>query len=353
MSFNRADRVPVMADGADTIGWGILATGKIARTFATDLALTPGARLAAVGSRALDAAQAFADEYGDSATRAHGSYADLLTDPDVDVVYIATPHAFHLSGARAAFEAGKHVLCEKPLTLRAADAEEMVRLARHHDRFLMEAMWMACHPVIRELRQELATGRFGRPLQLSAELGFRVDAPQTDRMFAPELGGGALLDMGIYPLTFAHLMLGEAVELGGLATLAPSGVDLDVAIAGRYPDGALARLSASITSWASRGAAIATDQGRVEIAANFHHPTEAVFTPYAAGRPDTERRVTLSGAEPVVGQGYGNEILEVGRCVREGLRESPLIPHDQTLTLLRQVDGLRAAMGIRYPDDPA
>lgn len=342
-----------MADSADTLGWGILATGKIARAFATDLALVPGARLAAVGSRALGAAQAFADEYGDSATRAHGSYADLLTDPDVDIVYIATPHAFHLTGARAAFEAGKHVLCEKPLTLRAADAEEMVRLARHHNRFLMEAMWMACHPVIRELRQELATGRFGRPLQLSAELGFRVDAPQTDRMFAPELGGGALLDMGIYPLTFAHLMLGEAVDLGGTATLTPSGVDLDVAIAGLYPDGALARLSASMTSWSSRGAAIATDLGRVEIDTDFHHPVEAVFTPYAAGQPDLERRVTLAGSEPVVGRGYGNEILEVARCLREGLRESPLVPHDQTLTLLRQIDGLRAAMGIRYPDDPA
>lgn len=212
---------------------------------------------------------------------------------------------------------------------------------------------MACHPVVRELRQELAAGRFGRPLQLSAELGFRVDAPQTDRMFAPELGGGALLDMGIYPLTFAHLMLGEALELVGMADLAPSGVDLDVAIAGRYPGGALARLSASMTSWSSRAAAIATDLGRIEVGANFHHPSQAVFTPYDAGQPDPERQVTLSGAEPVVGRGYGNEILEVGRCLREGLRESPLVPHDQTLTLLRQVDALRAAMGIRYPDDPA
>lgn len=342
-----------MPDALDTIGWGILATGKIARTFATDLALVPGARLAAVGSRQVDAARSFAREHGDERTRAHGSYQDLLSDPDVDVVYIATPHALHLTGTSAAFEAGKHVLCEKPLTLRTADAEELVRLARHHDRFLMEAMWMACHPVIRELRSELGSGRFGRPVQVAAELGFRVDAPPTDRMFAPELGGGALLDMGIYPLTFAHLMLGEAVELRGAATIAESGVDLDIAIAGRYPGGAVANLAASMTSWSSRRAAIATDLGRIDVGPEFHHPMHAVFTPYGARGPRPEDQVTLTGAEPVLGLGYGNEILEVGRCLRAGLRESPLVPHAQTLTLLRQMDALREDAGIRYPGDPA
>lgn len=338
-----------MADTADTIGWGILATGKIARTFAADLALVPGARLAAVGSRAVDAARSFADQYGDSGTRAHGTYDDLLADPDVDVVYIATPHALHLGGARAAFEAGKHVLCEKPLTLRTADAEEMVALARTHDRFLMEAMWMACHPVVRQLRDELASGRFGVPRQLQAELGFRVDAPLTDRMFAPELGGGALLDMGIYPLTLAHLMLGEAESLSAQAVIAETGVDLDIAIAGRYPGGSLATMNASMTSWSSRRAAIATDLGRIELGPEFHHPEQAVFVPRDGGSEPT----VLTGAEPVIGTGYGNEILEVGRCLREGLRESPLVPHDQTLTLMRQMDALRVGCGIRYPDDPA
>ena len=337
-----------MTEPSPTLGWGILATGKIARTFATDLAVTPGTRLAAVGSRSVDGARAFADEYGDGRTRAHGSYADLLADPDVDVVYIATPHALHLEGARAAFEAGKHVLCEKPLTLRAGDAEEMVRLARHHDRFLMEAMWMACHPVVRELREALASGRFGVPHQLQAELGFRVDAPPGDRMFAPELGGGALLDMGIYPLTFAHLMLGEAEDLSVQAVLAPTGVDLDVAIAGRYPGGALAAMNASMTSWSSRRASIATDLGRIDVVPEFHHPDRAVFV-----ARDSGEEVVLRGAEPVIGIGYGNEILEVGRCLRAGLRESPLVPHAQTLTLMRQMDALRASAGIHYPDDPA
>ena len=338
-----------MTSSPDPIGWGILATGKIARTFATDLALVPGARLAAVGSRSVEGAAPFAREYGDADTHAHGTYAALLADPAVDVVYIATPHALHLEGTRAAFEAGKHVLCEKPLTLRAADAEELVRLARAHDRFLMEAMWMACHPVIRELRDELATGRFGTPRHLAAELGFRVDAPPTGRMFAPELGGGALLDMGIYPLTFAHLMLGEAVELTAVARLAETGIDLDVAIAGGYPGGAVASMHASMSSWSSRAASIATDLGRIELHGDFHHPGSAVFTP--VGRPD--QQVVLTGREPVIGVGYGNEIAEVDRCVLAGLRESPLVTHEQTLTLLRQMDGLRQQLGIRYPDDPA
>lgn len=336
-----------MTGNPDPLGWGILATGKIARAFAADLALVPGARLAAVGSRSETSAQAFANEYGDSGTHVHGSYAALVADPAVDVVYVATPHSLHLAGARAAFAAGKHVLCEKPLTLRTADAEEMVRLATEHDRFLMEAMWTACHPVVRELRRDLATGRFGTPRHLAAELGFRVDAAPTDRMLAPELGGGALLDMGIYPLTLAHLLLGEAEELRGVATVAPSGIDLDVAIAGRYPNGAVATLHASMTSWSSRAASIATDLGRITLDGDFHHPTAAVFTPI--GRPD--QQVVLAGEEPVIGRGYGNEIAEVDRCLRGGLRKSPLVPHAQTLTVLRQMDALRADLGIRYPDD--
>ena len=173
----------------ETIGWGILATGKIAHTFARDLAQVPGARLAAVGSRRAESAAAFATQYG--APAAHDSYAELVADPAVDVVYIATPHALHLDNARLAFEAGKHVLCEKPLTLDLADAEEMVRLAGVHDRFLMEAMWTACHPVVRALRGRLQAGEFGTPRHLHAELGFRVDAPPEDRMLDPALGASS------------------------------------------------------------------------------------------------------------------------------------------------------------------
>jgi predicted dehydrogenase len=335
---------------ADEIRWGVLATGKIAQTFARDLALVPGASLAAVGSRRLESAQAFAEEHGGAA--AYGSYEELVADPGVDVIYIATPHAFHLDNARLCFEAGKHVLCEKPLTLDTTDAEEMVRLAVEHDRFLMEAMWTACHPVIRELRARLAAGEFGKPRHLHAELGFRVDAGPDDRMLDPALGASALLDTGIYPLTVAHLLLGEAEQLTATAALSDRGIDLDVAVAGRYPGGALATMTASMTSYSSRRCSIATDRGRVDLD-DFHHPAKAVFTPYAEGPGswvvEPGRPVEVLGAEPVIGQGYGNEIAEVGRCLRAGLRESPLVPHVQTLTLLRQLDDVRRQVGVTFP----
>jgi len=336
----------------DGIGWGILATGKIAHSFARDLAVVPGGRLAAVGSRRLESAESFAATY--DAGAAHGSYEELVADPAVDVVYVASPHAFHLAHARLALEAGKHVLCEKPLTLNAAEAEEMVRLARKHDRFLMEAMWTACHPVVRRLASDLAAGRFGRPQHLHAELGFRVDAPPGDRMLDPDLGAGALLDMGIYPLTLAHLLLGEAESLRALAHLSEDGIDLAVAVTGRYPAGVLATMAASMTSWSSRAGAIATDLGRIELD-DFHHPTRARFTPYAeGGSNDLDARqepVEIVGDEPVLGHGYGNEIAEVHRCLRAGLTESPLVPHSQTLTLMRQMDELREQIGVRYPAD--
>jgi predicted dehydrogenase len=325
------------------IRWGILATGKIAHTFARDLALVPDATLAAVGSRSSGSAEAFAAEHG--ATVAHGSYAELAADPDVDVVYIASPHALHLEHARLVLEAGKHVLCEKPLTLNVAEAEEMVALAHRADRFLMEAMWTACHPVVRALAAQLRAGRFGTPRHLHAELGFRVDADPTDRMLDPALGAGALLDMGIYPLTFAHLLLGPAQELHATADLSAGGIDLDVALTGRYAGGALATMTASMTSWSSRAAAIATDLGRIDVA-DFHHPSYAVFTPRDGGEP-----VRIEGAEPVLGGGYGNEIVEVDRCLRAGLRESPLVPHEQTLTLLRQMDAVRTQVGVAYAAD--
>mgnify|MGYP001094809455 CR=1 FL=1 len=333
----------------ESIGWGILATGKIAHAFARDLALVPGAHLAAAGSRRLESAEAFTAEYGGTA---HGSYEALVADPDVDVIYIATPHALHLDNARLAFEAGKHVLCEKPLTLDVADAEEMVRLAGVHDRFLMEAMWTACHPVIRALREQIWSGELGTPRHLHAELGFRVDAGPDDRMLNPELGASALLDMGIYPLTVAHLLLGPAEQLTATADLSDRGIDLDIAIAGRYPGGALATMTASMTSYSSRRCEIATDRGRIHFD-DFHHPTQAVFVPHAPGPGswvvEPGEPVILLGEEPVIGQGYGNEIAEVGRCLRAGLRESPLVPHEQTLTLLRQMDELRSQVGVTFP----
>ena len=323
--------------------WGIVATGKIARSFARDLQATPGATLAAVGSRSRESAESFARDLGGGETRAHGSYADLVADPDVDVVYVASPHSHHLEHARLAFAAGKPVLCEKPLTLTRADGEALFDAAG--DLFCMEAMWMACHPLVRDLRERLGAGEFGTPRQVHADLGFVVGEDATARMWDPALGAGALLDMGIYPLTFARLMLGPFAEALAVGDLADSGIDVDVAIAARHRDGAVSALTTSMTSTSPRSATIATDEGLLEVPGDFHHPSYAVWTP-AGGEP---RR--LEAPTEVYGTGLGNEAAHVQDCLAEGLTESPLVPRAQTLELLGVMDDLRRQVGVTYTAD--
>jgi predicted dehydrogenase len=328
----------------DSIGWGILATGKIAHSFCRDLALIPDGHVAAVGSRRRESAEAFAAEYGGTA---YGSYAEMVADPAVEVVYVATPHALHAADVRLAFEAGKPVLCEKPMTLDAATSEALVAEARERGLFLMEAMWSACHPVLRKLKTMLDSGEYGRIGQVVADLGFTVRTPPTDRMLDPRLGASALLDMGIYPLTLVHLLLGPPDRTAAVAQLSDGGIDLSVAMSLAWQSGATAALTASMTAWTPRNATVATDAGRFDIAAEFHHPTQVTWVPCGpsgAGEP-----VRVEPDEPVVGVGYGNEILEVHRCLREGLVESPLVPHAQTLALLRLMDAIRAQVGVRFP----
>jgi predicted dehydrogenase len=324
-----------------TTRWGILATGRIAQSFARNLREVPGAEIAAVGSRTAGSAAAFAREHGG---RAHGSYEALVADPDVDVVYIATPHSFHLENAKAAFAAGKHVLCEKPLTLNLAEAEQMVAAAREAGVFLMEAMWMACHPVIRAVVDGIRDGRYGEPRQVHAGIGFVVPPDASARMRDPALGAGALLDMGIYPLTFAHLTLGAADELTATAVVNDDGVDVDVALAGRHGS-AVSALTASMTSTAATTASVATTTGRIDVAADFHHPAYATWTP-TGGRPER-----IEGLEPVIGTGLGNEAAHVQECLHAGRLESPLVPLGQTLTLIRQMDEVRRQIGVSYASD--
>ncbi len=331
----------------ETIRWGVLAPGRIAHSFAADLALVPDAELAATGSRSLERATEFAAAYGGVA---HGSYEELVSDPGVDVVYVASPHALHDEHTRLALAAGKPVLCEKPMTLDADSAAILFEEAASRGLFLMEAMWSACHPTIRKLLALLADGQHGTARQIHADLGFVVPGvfgggDPTDRLLDPALGAGALLDMGIYPLTLAHLVLGEPERLSATANLSASGIDLDVSIAGLYPGGATAALTASMTSQSPRTASVATEIGRFDLPPAFHHPDRLQWTSYRTPGGTTE---WIGPDEPVIGRGYGNEILEVHRCLRAGALTSEFVPPGQTLSLMRQMDDVRSQIGVSY-----
>ena len=272
--------------------WGILATGNIAHSFATNLHDVPDAVIGAVGSRSRDSAEAFARELGDEQTHVHGSYDALVADPDVDVVYIASPHSHHLEHARLAFAAGKPVLCEKPVAVTRADGQALFDSA--NGLFCMEAMWMACHPLVVDMGRRLAAGEFGTPRQAHADLGFVVPADASARMWDPALGAGALLDMGIYPLTFARLMLGPFATVAAAGTLADSGIDLDVAVAARHENGAVSALTTSMTSASPRTATVATDQGLLALPVGL--PPPGVRRVDADRRRAAAVRAALAGA---------------------------------------------------------
>jgi len=237
------------------------------------------------------------------------------------------------------------VLCEKPLTLTRADGEALFESAG--DLFCMEAMWMACHPLVREVQRRLHAGDFGTPRQVHADLGFVVPDSASARMVDPALGAGALLDMGISPLTFARMMLGPFAEVAATASLADSGIDLDVAVAARHESGALSALTTSMTAASPRAATIATDTGLLDVPADFHHPSYAVWTP-TDGQPER-----IEPPEQLIGNGLGNEAAHVQECLRDGLSESLLVPRAQTLELLGVMDDIRHGIGVRYAaDDP-
>jgi predicted dehydrogenase len=331
------------------VRWGILATGKIARAFAENLALLPEATIAAVGARRLESAEKFAAAYG--AAAAYGTYQALVEDPDVDVVYVATPHALHVDHVLMAFEAGKPVLCEKPLTLNAEDAAHLVAVAREKGLFFMEGMWMRCNPLLRRLQQMFATGALGTVQQVRADLGFVVDKPPTDRLLDRALGGGALLDMGIYPLTFAHLFLGTPADVAAVATLSPAGADLNLSMSLGYASGAVASLSSTMTAWSPRTASIATELGRIDIPAPFHHPTSAIWVAQDTDPDLGAADLVEELHEERIGTGLANEALEVIRCLRNGEGESPLVPLDDTVALMREMDSIRQDIGVVYDGD--
>ncbi|MGW7421919.1 Gfo/Idh/MocA family protein [Streptomyces sp. NPDC054813] len=324
-----------------SVRWGILATGGIAAAFAADLVDLPDAEIAAVASRSAESAEAFAERFGIG--RAYGDWESLARDEDIDVVYVATPHSAHRAAAGLCLEAGRNVLCEKAFTIDAREAGELVALAKEHDRFLMEAMWMYCNPLVRRLKALVADGAIGEVRTVQADFGLEGPFPPAHRLRDPALGGGALLDLGVYPVSFAHLLLGEPDGLSARAVLSDEGVDLQTGALLSWESGALAAVHCSIVGGTGTTASVTGSRGRIDIPDGFFNPERFVL--HRDGRDPEEFAL-----DPADGprNTLRHEAREVMRALRAGERESPLVPLDGTLAVMRTLDTLRNLIGVRY-----
>ncbi len=325
----------------ERIGWGIIGTGRIAQDFAEDLRRAPGAELAAVGSRTAEAAEAFGRRF--RVPHRHASYGALVKDPSVDVVYVATPHSLHAANSRMALEAGKPVLCEKPLTINAREALGLIELARSRRLFLMEAMWTRYLPAIVHLRELLAEGVLGEVRMLAADFGLRFEFDRHGRLFSPELGGGALLDLGVYPISLASMVLGQTEAIVSLAKLGETGVDEQAGIILRYTQERLACLYTSMRAATPSEATIIGTQGRLRLHSPIYRPEHMTLTLSS----QRDRRVD----HRVEGNGLHYEATEVMRCLIEGKLESSLMPLDESLSIMQIMDAIRAQWGLVYPGE--
>ncbi|GAA3937758.1 Gfo/Idh/MocA family oxidoreductase [Actinomadura viridis] len=315
-----------MAD--KTIRWGILGTGGIAEVFTADLLRLEGHEVVAVGSRSTATAAAFADRHGIG--RAHGSYAALAADPEVDVVYVATPHPVHFEPARLCVEAGRAVLVEKPLTTSAAEAARLADLAREHGVFVMEAMWTRFSPLIRRLHSLVGEGAIGDVSAIFADFSIAPPFDPAHRLWAAELAGGALLDLGCYVLSITWPLLGPPDTVQATAAPAPTGVDANTGILLGYRAGAVALLHCGLMGESPHTATIVGTKGRIELAAPFYRP-EAMTLVRQGGERETF-------SVDLAGNGYTYQAEEVARCLRLGLTESPLLPLDESVAVLRVID---------------
>jgi predicted dehydrogenase len=310
----------------------VIGPGRIARSFARDLKLTDSGRIVAVGSRSQERADAFADEF--DVPHRHDSYEALVADSEVDVVYVATPHPAHYPNASLALEQGKAVLVEKAFTMNAHEARDLVSRARSKRLFLMEAMWTRFLPHIAEIRRLVADGALGEIQTVIADHGRWFPKDPGLRTLAPELGGGALLDLGVYPVSFASMVLGAPDRIVSLVDPAFTGVDGQTSMMFGYPNGAHALLSCSCLALSPIRAAIVGTEARIEVAADFFAPTSFDLI----ARDGTRRHFE----PPHEGRGLRHQADEVARCLQEGLVESPSMPLDETISIMETMDAVLA-----------
>ncbi|MBX6387670.1 MAG: Gfo/Idh/MocA family oxidoreductase [Frankia sp.] len=328
---------------ATPIRWGVAGTGTIAQRFARDLAHVPDARLVAVGSRSAASAAAFAAEF--AVPHQHSSYEALAEDPDVDIVYVASPHTAHHPHTLLFLSAGKHVLCEKPLAVNARQAAEMVAAAERAGRFLMEAVWSRFVPGYQALREVVAAGEIGEVRLVQAEFGFRAPFDPQHRLFDPGRAGGSVLDIGIYPVQLAHLLLGTPDEVTASAVVGRTGVDEHATAVLRYDwgDGALAIATSSLRVDLPGMARVIGTNGSVEFPAEMWAPTSVVVR-VAGG---DERRL----ATPLTGSGLHYQVGHVHGRLRGGHLDSDVMPLAESVRIAETLDRVRAAIGVRYPAD--
>lgn len=327
-----------------TIRWGILGCGKIARKFASDLKFVKNAELIAVGARELSTAENFAKEF--PAKYKHGSYEALVKNEEVDVIYIATPHGLHHEHTLLCLRNKKAVLCEKAFALNYAQAKEMINEAAHQKVFLMEAFWTKFLPNYLFAKKLIAEDKIGKIQSITSTFGFIPVPPIAPRMYDPALGGGSLLDIGVYPIFLTLDLLGKPGDIHAVMTPSSQGTDSQCSMTFTYPGGAIAQLFSTFTSNLDTFADIAGDKGRIRLTHRFYSPAATIeFYP---GTPDTRE---IFPSEKAQGFGYEYEAQHVTDCLLQGLTESPVLKFADTLLLMETLDRVRKKAGIIYSVD--
>lgn len=319
-----------------------MGTGKIANRFATALQNLPDAEMVAVGSRRQETADTFADQYG--IPRRHVAYEALASDPDIDVIFVGTPHVFHLRDASLCLNAGKHVLCEKILTINATEAEHLINLARAKERFLMEAMWTRFFPVHVRIRELLAEERIGDIQAVQANFFYPAPRDLKNRFFNKALGGSAFLDAGSYGVSFAHSLLGAPSEIVSTAIMGETDVDYTSACLLRYDSGAIGVVSCSMVSPDVKNARIIGSKGVIDIHPSWYKPTEMTLT--VMGEEPETTTYPLNGYN-----GYEYEATAVMDCIREGKTECEVMPLDDSLAIMKILDTIREQWNLSYPSE--
>jgi len=319
--------------------WGILAPGKMSAKFTKGIKLFENAELFAVGSRDPERARKFANEYGFQ--KFYGSYEELAADSDVEIVYIASPHSFHKEHTLLCLNNGKNVICEKAFAINEGEVNEMISEARRKGLFLMEALWPPFQPFYKKAHEILNSGVMGKPLHLNGYFSFIPPYDPVDRKFNLSLGGGSLLDIGIYPVIDALTFMGVPDDIKAAASFSPTGSEESISVIFRYNDGRMATLYSSFKTNVGIGCDILCEKGNMTVARGRDMSQRVILHQHGK---DKEEFIYNPPA-----MGYHREAEEVMMCLDKGLKESPVVPLSFSLDLIKTLDRIRAAAGIVFP----